>query len=310
MLFLRATLLCALFALLAFSCSDGEIAESDSLGADGASLAPTSDSGASNDRADGAANPRDADARPPSDFDLSAFTEVAALERLAYVPADLSGITYNHDSDSFFMIRNNATRIWEVDTSYNLIRTIVPTGSFGDSEDIVYLGNHEFAIVSEEGVLYIGTIAPGTADTTVNPATFQAITFSEPGGNQGPEGVAYDASSETFYVVKEENPRKLYSFARPAAGASSAKAIEPFDAQVLPMPRLTQDMSGVLFNAETGRLLILSHRDHRAIDIDLDATVFGILELPQAQHEGIAFDGNGNLHIVGEPNLYSVYERP
>lgn len=251
-----------------------------------------------------------ADARPPSDFDLSAFTALGPRETLAYVPADLSGITYNPDSDSFYMIRNNATRIWEVDTSFNLIRTITPMGSFGDSEDIVYLGNDEYAIVSEEGVLYIGTIAPGTSDSTVNPANFQAITFAGPAGNQGPEGVAYDADSEMFYVVKEENPRKLYSFQRPPAGATSVTAIEPYDAQVLPMPRLTQDMSGVLFNSATGRLIILSHRDHRAVDIALDATVHGILDFPIGQHEGIAFDGNGDLHIVGEPNFHSLYLRP
>ncbi len=250
-----------------------------------------------------------ADARLPSDFDLADYQEVSSLEPLAYVPADLSGITYHPERNTFFMIRNNATRIWEVDTSFSLIRTISPTGSFGDSEDIVYMGNDEFAIVSEEGVLYVGELPMGNSDTTVNPADFQAITFAAQGGNQGPEGVAYDRASETFYVVKEENPRKLYSFARPPQGASSVVVTEPFDAQVLPMPRLTQDMSGVLFNPETGRLLILSHRDHRVIDIDLDATVFGILDFPRAQHEGIAFDGDGNLHIVAEPNLHSMYER-
>jgi len=249
------------------------------------------------------------DARPPSDFDLTTFTASVSLQPLSYVPADLSGITYNHDSNTFYMIRNNATRIWEVDTSYNLIRIIQPTGSFGDSEDIVYLGDNEYAIVSEEGILYIGTIAPGTTDTTVDPATFQAVTFATNGGNQGPEGVAYDPDSEMFYVVKEENPRKLYSFPRPPAGTSSVTAIEPYDAQVLPMPRLTQDMSGVLFNRETGRLIILSHRDHRAVDLDLDATVHGILDFPRSQHEGIAFDGDGNLHIVGEPNFHNIYLR-
>ncbi len=252
----------------------------------------------------------EADARPPSDFDLAAFTEVSSLDALGYVPADLSGITYHPGRNTFFMIRNNATRVWEVDTSFNLVRTLMPTGSFGDSEDLVYMGNDEFAIVSEEGVLYIGTFPMGTGDATIDPADFQAVTFAPNGGNSGPEGVAYDADAEEFFVVKEENPRKLYRFPRPDPGVTSVDATEPYDAQVLPMPRLTQDMSGVLYNAETGRLLILSHRDHRAVDIDLEGVVHGILDFPRAQHEGIAFDGNGDLHIVAEPNLHSVYARP
>ena len=71
-----------------------------------------------------------------------------------------------------------------------------------------------------------------------------------------------------------------------------------------------QDMSGVLFNDATGRLIILGHRDHRAVDIDLSGTVHGVLDFPRAQHEGIAFDGQGNLHIVGEPNRHSLYSIP
>ncbi|MBL4637680.1 MAG: SdiA-regulated domain-containing protein, partial [Kofleriaceae bacterium] len=51
-------------------------------------------------------------------------------------------------------------------------------------------------------------------------------------------------------------------------------------------------------------------RDHRAVDIDLSGTVHGVLDFPRAQHEGIAFDGQGNLHIVGEPNRHSLYSIP
>ena len=39
----------------------------------------------------------------------------------------------------------------------NLIRTINGK-DFGDSEDIVYLGNQEFGIINEEGYLFLGNI--------------------------------------------------------------------------------------------------------------------------------------------------------
>lgn len=66
-------------------------------------------------------------------------------------------------------------------------------------------------------------------------------------------------------------------------------------------------MSGVLFNDATGRLISLSHRDHRTVNIDLSGTVHGVLDFPSAQHEGIAFDGQGSLPIVGEANRHSLY---
>ena len=239
---------------------------------------------------------------------LSDYREIAPITELQFVPDDLSGITYNYDSNSFYLIRNNVTTIWETTTSYQLIRTIDTVDNFGDSEDIVYLGNQEFAIVSEESVLYVGYIPPGNTDIVIDPADFQRITFAPDGGNQGPEGVAFDITTQSFFIVKEENPRKLYTFVRPASTADvTITPSEPFDAQTTPNPRLTQDMSGVAYNPATGRLLILSDRDHRVMDIALDGTVYGTLDFPNEQYEGIAFDGLGRLHLVGERHFYHVW---
>ena len=70
---------------------------------------------------------------------------------------DLSGVTLNFDTETLFFIENRYNTIWEADTDMNLIRTINGK-DFGDSEDIVYLGNQEFGIINEEGYLFLGNI--------------------------------------------------------------------------------------------------------------------------------------------------------
>jgi len=238
---------------------------------------------------------------------LGNYRLVKAFEKLDYIPDDLSGITYVADSNSFFLIDNGLGYIVEVDTSYKLIRKIKTIG-FGDSEDIVHLGsNNEFAIVNEDSTLFIGTISADT--TTLNSEDFQKIIFDTYKGNEGAEGVAFDISTQTFFIVKEEHPRKLYSFIRPAHKNNvTVTPSFPFDIQTIPQPRLTQDLSAITFNPSTGRLLLLSDIDYRVVDIDLNGTVYGVLQLPKwKQPEGIALDNYKNLHIVGEPNNHTLY---
>ena len=47
------------------------------------------------------------------------------------------------------MMQNDERKIWELDTNFNHIRTILG-GEFGDEEDIVYLNNEDCAILTEE----------------------------------------------------------------------------------------------------------------------------------------------------------------
>ncbi len=233
-----------------------------------------------------------------------------AFAKLSFIPDDLSGITYVTSSDTFFLIDNGLGYILEVDSSYKLLRKIKTKG-FGDSEDIIYLGsNNEFAIVNEDSKLFIGTISPETNMLDSN--DFQEITFDTYQGNEGAEGVAFDITTQTFYIVKEEHPRKLYSFVRPAhKNNTTVKPTFPFDIQKIPYPRLTQDLSAITYNSATGRLLILSDIDYRVVDIALDGTVYGVLQLPERnQPEGITLDAHQNLHIVGEPNNYTIYTNP
>lgn len=235
---------------------------------------------------------------------LDGYSVASGSQNLNFISSDLSGIAYVPDTNTFFLIQNNGGGLWEVDINFNRLRTLSLNG-FGDTEDIVYLGNNEFAIVNESSQLFIGTIAAST--TQISAGSFQRVQFDTYSGNAGYEGVAYDLSTETFYVVKEASPKRIRSFPRPAGSADIiVTATTPFDANQLPVG----DLSSVLFDTRTGRLLILSHESHRLLDVGLDGFVHGQLPMADStQHEGVAMDSSFNIYVTSEPRSYRVYSQ-
>lgn len=241
---------------------------------------------------------------PPGGSVLPDYSAATGLQSLGFVSADLSGIAYVPDTNTFFLIQNNGGGLWEVDINFNRLRTLSLNG-FGDTEDIAYLGNNEFAIVDESSQLYVGTISAGT--TQISAGSFQRIAFDTYSGNSGYEGVAYDPFSETFFVVKEASPKRIRSFQRPATTAdTTVTAATPFNADQLP----AGDLSSVRFDSRTGRLLILSHESHKLMDVGLDGFVHGqLIMADSSQHEGVAMDSSFNIYITSEPRNYRVYSQ-
>lgn len=244
-------------------------------------------------------------APPPSGGSvLEDYSAASGSQNLSFVSSDLSGVAYVPDTNTFFLIQNNGGGLWEVDTNFNRLRTMSLNG-FGDTEDITYLGNNEFAIVDESSQLYVGTISANT--TQISAGSFQRIVFDTYSGNSGYEGVAYDSFSNTFYVVKEAAPKRIRSFQRPATTADTTVTTStPFNADQLP----AGDLSSVVIDSRTGRLLILSHESHKLMDVGLDGFVHGELAMADStQHEGVAMDSSFNIYITSEPRSYRVYSQ-
>jgi len=239
---------------------------------------------------------------------LSNYTDVSEINRISFISNDLSGITYNFDSDTYFMIQNNGGRIWEVNKNFELLRTITMSNSFDDTEDLVYLGNNELAIVNEASQLFIVNIFSDTTSLdTSDTANVQTITFGANGGNSGPEGVAFDLATQTFYIVKEQSPKAIYSFQRPGPGNQTIVPDIPFDATAV--LTMATDLSAITFDPRgNGSLLILSHISHRVINTDISGNILGILNLADStQHEGITLDDNFDLQVTSEANIQRTY---
>ena len=205
----------------------------------------------------------------------------------------------NSSSNTLFMIENDEGMIWELDTNFNHIRTILG-GQFGDEEDIVYLNNDDYAIVTEEGDLYIGNL--DFSDNDIDPNNFQKITFSEHNGNSGSEGVAYDSLNQTFYIVKEKEPMAFYTFHRPNHENDTTISVQiPFDAEI-EFSGIMDDLSSISFDYRTNRVLIVSDESQKIIDVEpSNGLILGQMNLSgMDQAEGICFiNHNYDLLIVG-----------
>ena len=238
---------------------------------------------------------------------LEYYSQEIIPTEISWINDDLSGVTINTNSNSLFMIENNEGKIWELDTNFNHIRTILG-GQFGDEEDIVYLNNDDYAIVTEEGDLYIGKL--NFSDNDIDPSDFQKITFNQHNGNSGSEGVAYDSLSQTFYIVKEKDPMAFYTFNRPDHDNDTTISVQiPFDAEN-EFSGIMADLSSISFDYRTNRVLIVSDESQKVIDVEpSNGLILSQINLSgMDQAEGICFlNHNYDLLIVGEPNYYTVY---
>ena len=242
------------------------------------------------------------------DSPLYQYSQTTYPSSISYIEDDLSGVSINNDNGHLYLIEDDYGTIWETDQDLTLIRTIYG-GEFGDTEDLVYLGNHEYAIVIESGELFIGGIPTGDFDINIDPENFQKVTFDIHDENSGPEGIAFDTLSQTFFVVKEKNPMVFYQFQRPS-GTSDTTIIPniPFDAEN-EFEGIMEDLSSIVFDYRTGRVLILSDETKRLIDVDQSSgDIIGAMSIyNMEQPEGVCFNNGYDILVVGEPNYYTQY---
>jgi len=238
---------------------------------------------------------------------LEYYNQVISPSQIDGIDYDLSGVTFNRTNNELLMIKDDDGIIWESTTDMEITR-LLSGADFGDSEDIVYLGNNEYAIVTEEGRLYIGLINEN--DIIIQPESFQEIIFDDDDGNDGAEGVAYDSLNQKFYVVKEKNPMKFGTFDRPSHNNDiSIEMMIPFDAESQ-FFGLVDDLSSITFDYRTNRVLILSDDSQRVLDVDpLNGNIWGVMDVDgMGKGEGLTFiNDNYDLLIVGEPNYYTLY---
>ncbi len=249
---------------------------------------------------------------------LDGFADGGPAITISQIGNNLSGNTFNPVTGTHLVILNNNGEIHELGADFSHLRRIDLGGiNAWDLEDISYLGqnggDHEYALVNENGTLYIGAI-PDDGATSLSLGGFQRITFAPPPNqsNSGPEGIAYDPATKTLWACSERAPMIVYEMQRPNGSAPVSyqdgyAVSRPFDAEAA-LGGLITDMSSCYFDPRTGRLLIMSEQSARILDVGLDGTVHGQLDLDGLpQYEGMTLDAAGNLVVTSEPNLLQTY---
>lgn len=229
------------------------------------------------------------------------------------VADNASGITYDHDRDSLWVVLNSPPTLVELDMDLQFQRRI-ELRNFKDTEGVAYLGEGEFAIVDERHMaVVVATIEEGT-DTLDRHQLRELILYRDGTGNNGLEGIAVDRPEKRLYAVSESDPGQLFKvdgFLQHGQTHSVGRSLEARDVGM-------DDLSGLHFDATTRHLLLLSAESRKLAEVDLSGNTISSMALqaglggltatvPQA--EGVTLDADGRLYLVSEPNLIYRFSR-
>ncbi|MEG3166482.1 SdiA-regulated domain-containing protein [Sphingomonas sp. PB2P19] len=240
---------------------------------------------------------------------------------------EASGVAYNWDTDTLFIVGDGGRSVTEVSKTGQLISTMtLSTGSspqgtaFYDPEGITYIGDGQFVMTEERdrNAVKFTYEAGGTLERTeaqiANLGTFV--------NNTGLEGLTYDPITEGFIFVKEISPEGIFQttidFATNLASngsattQNSADLFDPANADLSDFAdvfALSNRPSGI-GQADQDHLLVLSQEQGRIVEVDRNGNVLSTLQLAldagnplslaDQQHEGLTVDSSGLIYVVSE----------
>jgi uncharacterized protein YjiK len=240
---------------------------------------------------------------------------------------EASGVAYNWDTDSLFIVGDGGRSVTQVSKTGVLIDTMTlasgsgPQGTeFYDIEGITYIGGGEFVMTEErERQLVKFTYAAGT--TLARSAT-QSVKIGTFVDNTGTEGLSWDPQTAGFICLKEISPMGIFQTgvdfgAGTATNGSPAteNSVNIFDPALTGFSDLADvfalsNLPSMTGQPQAGNLLLLSQEDGKVVNIDRTGSIHSTLTIHTdagnpltvagQQHEGITMDRSGNIYIVNE----------
>ncbi|MBC7847220.1 MAG: SdiA-regulated domain-containing protein [Flavobacterium sp.] len=259
-------------------------------------------------------------------YDLPEPTRTAAPTN-NLLGQEASGVTYNWDTDTLFIVGDGTTSVLQVSKTGQLIDTMTlaqgssPQGTeFYDSEGITYIGNGQFVMTEErDRQVVLFTYAAGTTLTRSNAKTVKLGTFVN---NTGTEGLTYDPLTNSYIVLKEISPVGIFQtgidFNAGTATNGSAttdNSTNLFDPALLGLTDVADVFALSNLPALDGQplynnLLVLSQENAKVVNVDRNGAIANSLTIvsdpgnpldaPNQQHEGLTMDRDGVLYIVNE----------
>lgn len=253
---------------------------------------------------------------------LEQFVKPDQVLSVKEAAGNLSGVVYNFDTQTYFVIQNNSYQIVEYDKTFTKsLRTIKLVNlPDKDTEDIAYLGKDQFAINMENNLILIFTLKAGQTSVDVSPKRddVQALQLPAPRkDNKGIEGLCFApkvGANGTFYAVQEDRPKRVFMIPRPADSKDvfshrNLKYFEPFNVDKI-FKHVMSDLAGCTFDEKTGHVIILSHESSRLMEVTQGGVVVKTLDLPTVveQYEGVTVGPEGELVLVSEPDKVVIFK--
>lgn len=229
------------------------------------------------------------------------------------IKANASGLAYHAERDSLFVVLDQPQRVVEINFDGSLKRKI-DLNKFQDTEGIAWVTGDIFAI-AEEGKCNIVLVELEPNDGGVSWKKAKKLKLEiKVNSLNGIEGLAYDPIKKLFFVAREKGSAALFKILQPPNGSKE----NPTSILMTVAGRGLKDISGLHYNAQSERLLILSHESACVVEANKYGIEKSRLSLKGGQSglkqtvlkaEGVALDKRGTLYIVGEPNQLFIFDK-
>jgi uncharacterized protein YjiK len=276
-------------------------------------------------------------ATPPTSIDLYTYVRVGRFglpepTRTAAPPNSLlaqeaSGVTYNWDTDTLFVVGDGGTSVVQVTKTGVLIdsMTLAPGGSpqgteFFDTEGISYVGGGKFVLLEER--YRQANLFTYIAGGTLQRADVKTVKLGTTIGNIGLEGVSYDPLTSGYIFVKEKDPESIFQTGidfnagtvtngSPTATSSTdlfdpalaslADFSDVFALSNLPFLSGRPDFSHLLMiSQESGQIINVDRSGVVSSRLTIVADPGSPLSVPDMTMEGVTMDRDGVLYVVNE----------
>jgi uncharacterized protein YjiK len=240
-------------------------------------------------------------------------------------PNQASGIGWNRDTGSFFVVSNLQGEMWEYDKDFTTaLRTITLRNMDMDTEGIEYLQDGWVAISVESNAVYAVRLNEGV--TTISASNADQVEVYQPCGsppvnNKGLEGLAYkqprDGQKGRIFTCQEGQPMRVLQFdieigsppfTKKSALDGTLQVDEPWNAEEILSSYVT-DIAGMTYDETNDNLLIVSQQSSCVIRVNPQTgDVLEKLSLVNTtSSEGIALFDTCQLAVVSEPNRVQIY---
>jgi uncharacterized protein YjiK len=239
-------------------------------------------------------------------LDLTKY-KLAGSYSLPSKAAEASGITWNWDTDTLFVIGDEGKAIVQVSKTGAQIDTMTLSG-FADTEGITYIGNGKFVVTEER--LQDAYLLTYSAGGTATRSSLPSVSIGATVDNIGIEGISYDRVTENYVAVKEKDSQAVHGL-KIDFSLKTISVSQLFDPALLKLADLSdvQTLSGVTALGATAKnnLLIVSQESSMLLEVTRSGAIVSKFDLSSISTdiEGLTIDKNGVIYLTAQsPKLY------
>jgi uncharacterized protein YjiK len=201
-----------------------------------------------------------------------------------------SGLAVNSEGNALYTVSDNTAKVYKLSTTGNLIQTFNYVGN--DLEGVSTFSGNKL-LLAEERTKEIVVL-----DIETGASSKHRIDYKNSDANSGLEGVTYNSTDGTIFILNEKNPGKLMRL------RADFSMIAEYELD------FALDYSGIFYDDSSNSLWIVSDQNKTINKCTLTGELVKAYSISATQAEGIAI-ANDKIFVVSdaEAKLY-VYKKP